>query len=127
MAALDFDSEVKEVTLSSGMEELKRRLEVLIGQKPTPTLETPMTGSEVNKEEVQKAGGEMLASVFKFISKVIPQREGLNSEVEKAVLNGFRNCLETDAEGRCRFTVELPDSQSLQDLAKAVGGMMNKS
>ena len=125
MAALDFGSEVKEVTLSSGMEELKRRLEVLIGQKPTPTLETPVIGSEVNKEEVQKAGGEMLASVFKFISKVIPQREGLNSEIEEAVLKGFRNCLETDAEGRCRFTVVLPDDQSLSDLAKAVGGMQS--
>lgn len=127
MAALDFDSQVKEVTLSSGMEELKRRLEVLIGQKPTPTLETVTTSSVVDKEEVQKAGGEMLASVFKFISKVIPQREGMNSATEEAVLKGFRNCLETDAEGRHRFTVVLPDDQSLQDLAKAVGGMIGKS
>jgi hypothetical protein len=34
LAALDMESDVREVAVASGMEELKRRLEVLLGAKP---------------------------------------------------------------------------------------------
>jgi len=35
LAALDMESDVREVALASGMDELKQRLEVLLGAKPT--------------------------------------------------------------------------------------------
>jgi len=55
LAALDVDSNVTEVELRSGMEELKRRLEQLLGEKPA----TPIDASrreEVNDEAREQSG-----------------------------------------------------------------------
>ena len=55
LAALDPDSEVKEVELHSGMEELRRRLEILLGAKP----EAP---PDLSQQERTRQHGERLPS-----------------------------------------------------------------
>jgi len=48
LAAVDLESEVGEVALSGGIEALKRRLEVLIGEKP------PAPVDESRRQEVER-------------------------------------------------------------------------
>src|SRR5215510_14341075 len=79
LAALDVESTVDSVDLQSGMEELKRRLEVLLGARP----EAPIDESEkarqraaaeqkAHQERIAAAGGQLLCSAFSFLGALIP-------------------------------------------------------
>src|SRR5207247_2008674 len=69
LAALDVESKVNSVDLQSGMEELKRRLEVLLGAKPeAPVDESAKAGQEKvareqgQHERIAVAAGTLLSS-----------------------------------------------------------------
>ena len=57
LAALDPDSDVTELDLASGMEELKRRLEVLLGAQP----EAPIDESQKKQVEAEAGAGRAQA------------------------------------------------------------------
>ena len=79
-AALDPDSDVTAVDLVSGMDELKSRLEILLGARP----EAPLDVSErtkrreeaerlARKERVALAGGQLLTAAFGFLGEMLPR------------------------------------------------------
>src|SRR5207244_1714425 len=83
LAALDVESKVNSVDLQSGMEELKRRLEVLLGAKPeAPVDESAKAGQEkaareqAQRERIAAAGGELPTSPFEFLGEVVPNQPG---------------------------------------------------
>ena len=81
LAALDAESEVTQVDFQSGVEELRRRLEVLLGAKPEAPLDVRKREEVVGevaqiterRERVAAAGGEMLGAVFKFLGELVSQ------------------------------------------------------
>jgi len=133
LAALDMESEVKQVELVSGVEELKRRLEVLLGAKAhAPTDETEKQRQQQEAERlarrarVAEAGGQLLAAAFTFLSEIIPQREPTDGAARmasdfKARLN---ECLERDEQGRPRLTVTLPNEAALENLALSLAALL---
>lgn len=133
MAALDMESDVKEVELASGVEELKRRLEVLLGAKAhAPTDETVKRRQQQEVEQrarrarVAEAGGQLLAAAFTFLSEMIPQREPTNGAARMA--SDFRTrlteCLDRDEHGRPRLTVTLPNDAALENLARSLAALL---
>ncbi|MBC7966461.1 MAG: DEAD/DEAH box helicase, partial [Fuerstia sp.] len=76
MAALDYDSDISEVNLKSGTEELKARLEILLGAIPEGHLdesqkrekEAEATRLVARRENMAVAGGEMLTAAFGFLA-----------------------------------------------------------
>jgi len=81
-AALDPDTDIDKVALASGIEELKRRLEILLGARP----EAPLDESERRRREeeaerlrrrsrVAEAGGQLLSAAFAFLGEMIPGGE----------------------------------------------------
>src|SRR6266571_4454307 len=79
LAALDMDSNVREVALASGMEELKQRLEVLLGAKPHGAVdETEKQRQQqeadrlARRSRVAEAGGQLVAAAFTFLGEMIP-------------------------------------------------------
>ena len=52
LAALDMESDVRQVALASGMEELKQRLEVLLGAKPHGAVDE--TEKQRQQEEAER-------------------------------------------------------------------------
>ena len=112
------ESDVKEVGLASGVEELKRRLEVLLGAKPhAPIDETEKQRQQQEAEHlarrarVTEAGGQLLAAALTFLTEVIPPREPTNDRARIAsdVKACLHECLERDEQGRPRLTVTLPN------------------
>jgi hypothetical protein len=108
LAALDMDSDVKEVGLASGVEALKQRLEVLLGAKPhAPIDETEKQRQQQEAERlarrarVTEAGDQLLAAALTFLSEMIPQREPTNDTARMA--SDFKarlhECLERDEQG----------------------------
>ncbi|MDR0611778.1 MAG: DEAD/DEAH box helicase, partial [Planctomycetaceae bacterium] len=99
IAALDIGSEVNEVMTTSGVEELKRRLEILLGSKPAapldqsalqtltapplpphpetttlPYSETAIVSPKIspqNQEQIVQAGNEILQSLFHFTGALL--------------------------------------------------------
>ena len=128
LAVLDADSEVTEVDMVSGMEELRRRLEVLLGAKPEAPIDT--TSKEESEREakvvrqrqarVAEAGGELLGAAFKFLGELVtqaPESQPAPEGLVRQVREGLQQCVEVDESGKHRLTVAFPDAGSVENLA----------
>ena len=133
LAALDMESDVREVALASGMDELKQRLEVLLGAKPHAAVDE--TEKQRHQQEAERlarrsrvaeAGGQLISAAFAFLGEMIPQREP--TEAAARVAREFKarldECLERDEQGRPRLTVTLPNEAALENLALSLAALL---
>jgi hypothetical protein len=136
LAALDPDSKVKAVDLASGMDELKRRLEVLIGARPDGAIDESQR-AEVEREaerlalreRVASAGGQLLGAAFAFIGEMLPKKEETEEALHMAesLRTRLSECLEKDKEGQLKMTITLPDESVLNNLAKSLAQILGSS
>jgi SNF2 family DNA or RNA helicase len=139
MAALDFDSTVNQVDFPSGMEELRRRLEILLGAKPEAEVDESrhqQAQAETDRftehrERVAAAGGELLGAAFRFLDQLVTQVPlaagppvSPDDRVANRLLGQLSQCTETDADGRPRLTVTLPDRDALNNLAQTMARLL---
>ncbi|HLJ09791.1 MAG TPA: DEAD/DEAH box helicase [Planctomycetaceae bacterium] len=137
LAALDSESEVDSVDLATGMDELKSRLEILLGAKPeAPLDETVKQATQQatrehageNRERVAAAGGELLGAAFKFLGELVGQQAPAAPPSEPLVQNlrqGLGACVEDDPTGKPRLTITLPDRSALDNLAQALAKLLS--
>ncbi|MBM3835963.1 MAG: DEAD/DEAH box helicase [Verrucomicrobia bacterium] len=129
LAALDVNSTVKSVDFHSGMEELKRRLEVLLGAKPEGAIdetqkirERAVAEQQAHRERIAAAGGQLLSSAFAFLGELIPGQP--ETEESRRLSELFRRqldqCLEKDERGHFKLTVTLPDPAAVASLANSL-------
>jgi len=149
LAALDPDSTVKEVSLTGSIDELKRRLEVLIGEKPAaPVDEIKATrvraDADARKETVARAGGEMLGSAFRFIGELLGEAGGAAAAAPVAGPGGqpgvaaggqvhermkalLSECMERTEDGGWRMSVKFADSAALDSLADVMARLATRA
>jgi superfamily II DNA or RNA helicase len=133
LAALDFESTTDIVDLSSGIEDLKRRLEVLLG---TPA-DAPIDQSEkirqeqqaqrlAQQEKIATAGGQLLNAAFSFLGELVPTPEQTPEFQQKqtAIQQRLTDCLNTDDQGRPQLTFTLPDAGALQNFAQTLTSLL---
>jgi SNF2 family DNA or RNA helicase len=132
LAALDMESNVQEVALASGIEELKQRLEVLLGARAHAAVDETEKQRQQQEAErlarrsrVAEAGGQLVAAAFAFLGEMIPQRQPTNGAEQKASEFKARlgECLERDEQGRPRLTVTLPNETALESLARSLAAL----
>src|SRR6266478_4115796 len=128
LAALDMDSDVREVALASGMEELKQRLEVLLGANAHAAVDESEKQRQqqdaerlARRSRMAEAGGQLLTAAFTLLGEMIPQRETTNGAAQMAreLKARLDECLERDEQGRPRLTVTLPNEGVLENLARS--------
>lgn len=135
LAALDSSSTLDEVAVESGMEELKRRLEVLIGAKPEAAvdvsekvrLETEAAEKIARRERMAATGGQLLASAFSFLAELVPPTAN-QEEARKAserLKEQLAECLDKDEQGRMRMTITLPDPAILSTMAESLARLVS--
>jgi len=133
LAALDSESDVDAVDLVSGMEELKRRLEVLLGAKPEAALdESEKARAEAEAARVARgkkvaaAGGQLLNAAFAFMGEMIPQKEETEESKQMASMLRERlsECMERGDDGQLKLTVSLPDESVLDNLAQSLSRLL---
>ena len=133
LAALDAESDVDSVDLASGMEELKRRMEVLLGAKPeAPVDETERIRRAAEAELVSRrdrvaaAGGQLLSAAFSFLGELLPQQPPTAASrlLAEQVRTRLAECLDTDEAGHVKLTVTLPDAAALDGLAESVARLL---
>ena len=134
LAALDPEAEASVIDLSSGIEELKNRLEILLGAKPDAPPDESMK-EQVEKEAEQlarrqkmaKAGGQLLGAAFAFIGEMFPEKEETEKTIEmtKTFKERLSECLEKGESGELKMTITLPDETVLDTLAESLAKMVN--
>lgn len=132
LAALDVNSDVDEVSLVSGAEELKSRLEILLGAKPEASPEKQESVERLgitteHRERVAAAGGEMLGAVFTFLGELVAQ-DGQSPAPPIELVNNVKlrldECLTEDDKGHQRLSITLPDRHALDNLATTLARLL---
>ncbi|MBC2716354.1 MAG: DEAD/DEAH box helicase [Desulfobacteraceae bacterium] len=133
LAVLDQASDIDTVDLHTGMEDLKRRLEILLGQKPDAPEDESMKAQVENeaaviakKKKIAKAGGQLMGAAFAFIGEMFSNDEA--SEKTDELAGAFKtkliDCLETDDDGELKMTISIPDEGMLDNMAQSLAKMV---
>lgn len=132
-AALDIDSDITKVHLASGMDELKKRLEVLLGEKPEAS-EDVSERIRVEQEsaklarrlEAERAGGKLLEAAFSLLGTMLPRSEQgeRTSAMGARIRRELEQCLEREDDGSYSLRVRLADPGALDSLCEAVAGLV---
>jgi superfamily II DNA/RNA helicase len=133
LAVLDSDSDTDSVDLVSGIEDLKQRLEILLGARPEAPVDESIrrqaaedTDRLTRRDRIAQAGGELVGAAFRFLGEVVsgptvaPPDEG----VLETLRERLSECVEEDAAGKPRLTVTLPDRAALDHLAETLARLM---
>jgi len=116
------------------MEELRRRLEVLIGAAgpaPLDQSEKARTAAEAERlarrEQVAAAGGRLLSAAFSFLGEIIPPAGDAHPSDRLAgeIRERLDECLDKDENGRLKLTVALPDASALDHLAVSLARLLD--
>jgi len=138
LAALDADSDIDRVDLASSMEELKRRLEVLLGARPEAAVDESEKAKRereaevlARREKVSAAGGQLLTAAFQFIGELIPQEQETPATKQLAtdLKTRLAECVDEPESGPPKLTITLPDESALDNLAESLARLLslNKS
>lgn len=136
IAALDPDAETDQINLSSGNEELKRRLEILLGERPAAPVDKTAQISAADeaerlarKDRVSLAGGRLLSAAVSWLGEVLPSL-GTTHESDPVVQSlrlRLGECLDRDSQGRPRLTITLPDDSAMVALSSVLGRIVTEA
>lgn len=134
LAVLDPDADAIRVDMATGLEELKRRMEVLLGAKPEAAEDESMRAEAeksaavlARKEKVAEAGGKLVGAAFAFIGEMFQDRapaEGIDALVD-TFKTKLGDCMEKTEDGRLNMTITLPDEAFLENMARSLAGMVS--
>ena len=135
LAALDPDAAEDTVEMISGMDQLKQRLEILLGAKAEAPLDVSAQQAReaetqklaaAQKERVAAAGGELLGAAFKFLGELVASQTDKQPDTAMAgeLRSRLAQCAEDDGTGCQRLTVTLRDRAALDNLATALAQLL---
>ena len=133
LAALDVESDVEEVRLENGMQELKNRLEILLGSHPeAPLHETQrehvdqsiQKDRDARRERIGAASGELFGAAFKLLGELVtvPSAAPPPQDLVANLRASLQECVEGDDQPR--LTITLPSKASLDDLSQTLARLL---
>jgi superfamily II DNA or RNA helicase len=132
-AALDADSKLDQVVLENKGEDLKRRLEILLGARAEAAVDVSEKRRReaeaerlARQEKVSEAAGRLLSSAFSFLSAMLPEpeRSPAPQGVKDLLSSCLGECVREDEKGRPQLTVTLPDRAALEEMARSLGSLL---
>jgi superfamily II DNA or RNA helicase len=134
LAALDIESDVKEVQLHSGMEELRRRMEQLLGSQPDKPIdhsrrdavEAEAKALFEKRERIGAAGGQLVSSALQLVGELLQQQgqpapePGMAARLESSLAQ----CVERTEDGRPELRLTLPDDAALKTFAATLSRLL---
>jgi hypothetical protein len=133
-AAIDFESDVSEVAMTSGMEDLKRRLEVILEPPPAaPVDESQQRRVEAEsqqlaekRDKVSAASSQLITAALTLAGELIggdDQKQPADATITK-LTDKLSQCVDRDAEGRPQLTISLPNDDALKGLATTLAKLL---
>jgi hypothetical protein len=118
--------------MAAGMEELKRRLEILWGEKPAAAEDESMkervekeAQTLARKKKIAAAGGQLVGAAFAFIGEMLTGRD--ESEEVGQLAGAFKSklsdCMEKEEDGSLKMTISIPDETFLDNMARSLARM----
>jgi hypothetical protein len=115
------------------MQELKNRLEILLGSRPEApefermkerATEESARLTEQQRDRVAAAGGELLGAAFKLLGELVSQTP--TAAPPDALVASLRSSLQACAEGdeKPRLTITLPDRSALDQLSQSLARLL---
>jgi hypothetical protein len=132
LAALDVESDVSEVELQSGMDELKRRLERLLGQTPAAPVDVSQQRQvdvqtqqlAQRRERVAAASGELLGAAIQLVGELINPDDRPDPAVVEHIRAGLSGCTERTSDGQVRLQFTLDNEEHLNRLASSLAKLL---
>ena len=133
-AALDMSSDVDSVEMTTGIADLKKRLEKIL----TPVLPAPIDQStqrrveaetlsiQSRREGVATATGQLVSAALALAGQLL-QKDSTSqpsSESIDKMTQRLSSLVETDAEGRPQITISLPDIDALRSIATTLARLI---
>lgn len=134
-ASINIDSVVNEVAMQSGMEDLKRRLEIILppklaapvdeSQQRRVEAEAERLAGEKRREQVAQAGGQLLSAALSLAGGLVgntatePDKEKVDALTRK-----LSESIERDEQGRPQLKISLPSDEALRDLATTLARLL---
>lgn len=129
LAALDPATDIDQVDLTSGLEELRRRLEILLGAKS----EQPEDEAQKRREQAQLArqqrlaetGGQLFSAALGFINELLPAETEQTKQLSAALEQQLSESLHRTGEGDLQLTFKLPDERALTGFAQTLARLLS--
>jgi SNF2 family DNA or RNA helicase len=134
LAVLDPQSQVTQVDMATGMEELKKRLEILLGQKADAAEDESMkaqveneVGALAKKEKIATAGGTLVGAAFAFIGEMFSEKNQAEeiAKLADAFKTRLSDCMEKGEDGSLKVTISIPDEAFLDNMARSLAKMVS--
>ena len=114
------------------MEELKRRLEQLIGAKPAAPIDASQKAQVEaetqrlanRREKVAAAGGELLGAAMNLVGELVSGGAEAKPETVRKVRASLDDVVQRDTDGRLQVQLTLPDAEALDGLAKTLAKLL---
>ncbi len=136
-ASLDMSSDVREVAMTSGMEDLKRRLEIILEpQLPAPVDESQQRRVEAESERLQAqrekisaASGQLISAALGLAGELVGGSDARppTEETVSKLTDRLSECVDRDDQGRPQITISLPDENALRGLATTLARLLEGS
>lgn len=135
-AALDFDSEVNEITMKTGITNIRERLEkILLPPRPAEedqsqkrAVEQQVESIQQRRERVSAASGQLLSAALQLVGELVVSKDAPRptSEAVDQLSSSLSECVQRDASGRPQLTISLPDDNALRGLAETLALLLAK-
>ncbi|WP_231690998.1 DEAD/DEAH box helicase [Aureliella helgolandensis] len=133
-AAIDFESEVTQVAMTSGMEDLKRRLEIILSPPQAAIDESQQRRVEAEaqaltverREKVSLASGQLVSAALSLAGELFGSERSNqpSAEVVDKWVGKLSQCVDRDEAGRPSLKISLPNDHALRDLATTLAKLL---
>jgi hypothetical protein len=116
------------------MEELKRRMEVLLCTKPDAAIDESMreqteveTKALSQKDRMANAGRRLISAAFSFLVEMFPREEETSQilRLTESIKARLSDSLNRNEDGKLQMTFTLPDESVLDDFARTIAKIVN--
>ena len=127
-AALDSESDICEITMSGGMNDLRSKLQTLLstGDKKRRS-DTIIALKGANPDNISLSGGRLLTSALHFLADMLQTdsvndgNEGLSRELRRLLMHSFKR----NENGELEITLRFADDEAIDRLASALSRLSN--
>jgi superfamily II DNA/RNA helicase len=126
MAALDPDATIAEVDVRTQADDIKEKLEILLGAKPdAPVDETVKATAETAaaNERLANAGSALLRAAFDVLGE-IAGHDGAPAATKNDVREALDVKVVSDEQGRRRLSLALPSRETLATLVRGLADLL---
>jgi superfamily II DNA or RNA helicase len=127
MAALDPDTQVTDVDVRTQADDLKEKLEILLGAKPEAPIDETVketASAAAANDRLAQAGSTFLRAAFDILGEIA----GAAGERQVAAFTDLREALDVkvvaDAQGKRRLSLALPPRETLASLVRGLADLL---